>query len=127
MTTVARAMKARMLTEGSLMVDWKCIGGRVPFWRVPLVNPDICRDDIFNVLRILNRIGNRSFPPGSFPDPLSVSLCMSMEETEETYAGVGWEREGGKQGGGGWSPGPELRARMDQEENEKKLDHICSF
>lgn len=40
---------------------------RLPyFWRVPLVNPHISRDEMFKALCIINKIGIKCFPPRTF-------------------------------------------------------------
>eukprot|EP00923_Selenidium_pygospionis_P003938 GHVN01006268.1.p1 GENE.GHVN01006268.1~~GHVN01006268.1.p1 ORF type:complete len:909 (+),score=125.59 GHVN01006268.1:112-2838(+) len=62
-------MKRMMLQRGSVLVDYHYLNtpssnssqpSPPPFWRVPMVNPDISKDDLSHVLLIINEVSKHS-------------------------------------------------------------------
>jgi len=127
---VAPAMKRQMLTEGSIMVDYHTLAGRPFFWRLPLVNPDICRDDIFNVLRIINRIGTSCFPPGSYAVSVSeADLSIEGGPMWQTTINDGDSSSCSRSSARRVAsfPGPEMAHAEEIRESTAALPSICTF
>ncbi|KAF4667591.1 Glutamate decarboxylase 2 [Perkinsus chesapeaki] len=62
---VASRMRCALLSEGSLMISFYSTAEKPAFWRIPNINPEISHEHMWAILKIVNRVGNFCFPPGT--------------------------------------------------------------
>jgi sulfinoalanine decarboxylase/aspartate 1-decarboxylase len=60
---VAQRLKRRLLATGSIMMSHFSTRSRPHFWRIPNIHPSMTQENMWSILKLMNRIGNECFPP----------------------------------------------------------------
>ncbi len=81
---VARRMKARLLRDGVILISHFSTRSRPHFWRIPNVHQSISQSSMWDILKLINKVGSDIFPPDYIFDAPEANIVGARQASDVT-------------------------------------------